>query len=53
MSEIATVAESQDGSRGDVARALRAGDRFLLTTHEGPDGCSFERDLLSVSDIRG
>src|SRR6478735_12656214 len=38
MSEIATVAESQDGSLGDVARALRAGDRFLLTTHEGPDG---------------
>ena len=38
MSEIATVAESQDRSLGDVARALRAGDRFLLTTHEGPDG---------------
>ncbi len=38
MSEVATLAESQDGSLGDVARALRAGDRFLLTTHEGPDG---------------
>jgi phosphoesterase RecJ-like protein len=38
MSEVATLAESQDGSLGDVARALRAGNRFLLTTHEGPDG---------------
>jgi phosphoesterase RecJ-like protein len=38
MSEVATVAESQNGSLADVARALRAGDRFLLTTHEGPDG---------------
>jgi bifunctional oligoribonuclease and PAP phosphatase NrnA len=38
MNEVATVAESQNGSLADVARALRAGDRFLLTTHEGPDG---------------
>jgi bifunctional oligoribonuclease and PAP phosphatase NrnA len=38
MNEVATVAESQNGSLADVARALRAGERFLLTTHEGPDG---------------
>jgi phosphoesterase RecJ-like protein len=38
MSEVVTLTESQDGSLADVARALRAGDRFLLTTHEGPDG---------------
>jgi bifunctional oligoribonuclease and PAP phosphatase NrnA len=38
MNEVATVAESQNASLADVARALRAGDRFLLTTHEGPDG---------------
>jgi phosphoesterase RecJ-like protein len=38
MNEIATVAEAQNGSAADVAEALRAGDRFLLTTHEGPDG---------------
>jgi phosphoesterase RecJ-like protein len=37
MNEAATVAESQN-ALGDVAQALRAGERFLLTTHEGPDG---------------
>jgi bifunctional oligoribonuclease and PAP phosphatase NrnA len=34
----ATVAERKDASLAEVAQELRAGDRFLLTTHEGPDG---------------
>jgi phosphoesterase RecJ-like protein len=38
MSETASVAERKDGSPADVAEALRSGERFLLTTHEGPDG---------------
>jgi phosphoesterase RecJ-like protein len=38
MSEVTAVATRRDGSLGDVADALRSGDRFLLTTHEGPDG---------------
>ena len=29
---------TQDASLGRRGRGLRAGDRFLLTTHEGPDG---------------
>lgn len=38
MSEAAaTVAERKD-SLAAVAAELRAGERFLLTTHEGPDG---------------
>jgi len=32
------VAEREDASLAQVAEELRAGDRFLLTTHEGPDG---------------
>jgi bifunctional oligoribonuclease and PAP phosphatase NrnA len=38
MSEATTIAASRDGSRADVAEALRGAERFLLTTHEGPDG---------------
>ena len=37
MSELAAAARSHS-SLPDVADALRAGERFLLTTHEGPDG---------------
>ena len=35
---VAATAERKDASPEEVARELRAGDRFLLTTHEGPDG---------------
>jgi bifunctional oligoribonuclease and PAP phosphatase NrnA len=39
MSEaVAATAERKDASLEEVAQELRAGDRFLLTTHEGPDG---------------
>jgi bifunctional oligoribonuclease and PAP phosphatase NrnA len=38
MSEMTTLAEHTNGSVADVAQALRNGERFLLTTHEGPDG---------------
>jgi bifunctional oligoribonuclease and PAP phosphatase NrnA len=34
----AAVARPRDASLADVAEEIRAGDRFLLTTHEGPDG---------------
>jgi bifunctional oligoribonuclease and PAP phosphatase NrnA len=33
-----TVVAGQDASLAEVASALRSNDRFLLTTHEGPDG---------------
>src|SRR6266513_5072914 len=35
---MATVAERKDASLAEVAEDIRASDRFLLTTHEGPDG---------------
>ncbi len=39
MSEtVAATAERKDASLEEVAQELRAGERFLLTTHEGPDG---------------
>jgi len=39
MSEApATVAQRSDATLADVVEELRAADRFLLTTHEGPDG---------------
>jgi phosphoesterase RecJ-like protein len=39
MSEApSAVAAPGDASVADVAAELRAGERFLLTTHEGPDG---------------
>src|SRR5215211_7983695 len=34
----AAVAQRSEATLTDVAEELRAGDRFLLTTHEGPDG---------------
>src|SRR3954464_10686502 len=39
MSEApASVAQRSDATLTDVAEEIRASDRFLLTTHEGPDG---------------
>src|SRR6188472_4570201 len=39
MSEApAAVAQRTDATLAEVAEELRAADRFLLTTHEGPDG---------------
>ena len=39
MSEaVAATAERRDASLEEVAQELRASDRFLLTSHEGPDG---------------
>jgi bifunctional oligoribonuclease and PAP phosphatase NrnA len=39
MSEApAAVAQRTDATLADVAEEIRAADRFLLTTHEGPDG---------------
>src|SRR5436190_1290463 len=35
---MAAVAERRDASLAEVAEEIRASDRFLLTTHEGPDG---------------
>jgi bifunctional oligoribonuclease and PAP phosphatase NrnA len=34
----AAVAQRSEATLTDVAEELRAADRFLLTTHEGPDG---------------
>src|SRR3954471_7489200 len=39
MSEApVAVGQRTDATLADVAQELRAADRFLLTTHEGPDG---------------
>jgi phosphoesterase RecJ-like protein len=39
MSEApASLAQRSEATLSDVAGELRAADRFLLTTHEGPDG---------------
>ncbi len=39
MSEApAAVAQRSDSTLAEVAEEIRAADRFLLTTHEGPDG---------------
>src|SRR3954452_21915823 len=39
MSEApASVAQRSDATLTDVAEEIRASERFLLTTHEGPDG---------------
>jgi bifunctional oligoribonuclease and PAP phosphatase NrnA len=40
MSEAPAVVAQQrsEATPADVAQELRSGDRFLLTTHEGPDG---------------
>jgi bifunctional oligoribonuclease and PAP phosphatase NrnA len=34
----AAVGERRDASREEIVRELHAAERFLLTTHEGPDG---------------
>jgi bifunctional oligoribonuclease and PAP phosphatase NrnA len=49
VSEVAT-ATATDLDR--VAEALRTGDRFLLTTHEGPDGDALG-SLLALHQILG
>jgi bifunctional oligoribonuclease and PAP phosphatase NrnA len=38
MSEAATAVAERNDALAEVAQELLAGDRFLLTTHEGPDG---------------
>jgi phosphoesterase RecJ-like protein len=38
MNEATVIAQPRDGTLADVAHELRIGDRFLLTTHENPDG---------------
>src|SRR3954449_11290690 len=39
MSEApAAVVQRSEATLADVAQELRSADRFLLTTHEGPDG---------------
>jgi phosphoesterase RecJ-like protein len=35
---VAAVGKPRDASREEVVRELRSAERFLLTTHEGPDG---------------
>jgi phosphoesterase RecJ-like protein len=35
---LAAVAQRSEATLTDVAEEIRAADRFLLTTHEGPDG---------------
>src|SRR5437764_14030189 len=51
MSEPAVaVVEPRDASLPDVAAGLRTGDRFLLTTHAGPDGDALG-SLLATHEI--
>jgi bifunctional oligoribonuclease and PAP phosphatase NrnA len=38
MNEVAAVAQPRDASLDTMADELRTSDRFLLTTHENPDG---------------
>jgi phosphoesterase RecJ-like protein len=38
MTEATAPPAARDASRSEVADALRGAERFLLTTHEGPDG---------------
>jgi bifunctional oligoribonuclease and PAP phosphatase NrnA len=52
MNEATTAAEAKDASLADVAEALRGGNRFLLTTHEGPDGDALG-SLLAMHRILG
>jgi phosphoesterase RecJ-like protein len=52
MSEVAPATEPRDGSLADVAEAVRRGQRFLLTTHEGPDGDALG-SLLAMHRILG
>jgi bifunctional oligoribonuclease and PAP phosphatase NrnA len=52
MTETTALTEAQDASPTDVAEALRGGTRFLLTTHEGPDGDALG-SLLAMHRILG
>ncbi len=52
MNEATAAAEAKDASLADVAEALRGGNRFLLTTHEGPDGDALG-SLLAMHRILG
>jgi bifunctional oligoribonuclease and PAP phosphatase NrnA len=53
MSEApAAVAQRSDATLADVAEELRAADRFLLTTHEGPDGDALGSLLASHKVLR-
>ena len=47
---VAATAEPKDASLEEVAQELRASDRFLLTTHEGPDGDALG-SLLAMHQI--
>jgi bifunctional oligoribonuclease and PAP phosphatase NrnA len=47
---VATVAERKDASLAEVVEEIRAADRFLLTTHEGPDGDALG-SLLALHQI--
>jgi phosphoesterase RecJ-like protein len=47
---VATVAEHRDASLAEVVEEIRAADRFLLTTHEGPDGDALG-SLLALHQI--
>jgi len=47
---VAATAEPKDASLEEVAQELRASDRFLLTTHEGPDGDALG-SLLALHQI--
>src|SRR6266540_4315769 len=38
MSDATAVVRRTDASLAEIAQELRANERFLLTTHEGPDG---------------
>src|SRR6476469_11060759 len=52
MSEApAAVAQRTDATLAEVAEEIRAADRFLLTTHEGPDGDALG-SLLATHKLR-
>src|SRR3954462_12389864 len=53
MSEApASVAQRSDATLTDVAEEIRASDRFLLTTHEGPDGDALGSMLATHKILR-
>jgi bifunctional oligoribonuclease and PAP phosphatase NrnA len=52
MTETTAMTEAEHASLADVADALRGGGRFLLTTHEGPDGDALG-SLLAMHRILG
>jgi len=50
--KLLTRDSERDATLADVVRELRAGDRFLLTTHENPDGDALG-SLLAMHHILG